>query len=100
MRRLVYADQAQDSLDDIAEYVFRERGERAAEQLTDLLREKCRSLAGLPGMLGRARPEFRPDLRSFALGNYVIFFRYVDDVFEVVDVLDGRRDLDRYFSDE
>lgn len=36
--------------------------------------------------MARPRPEYLPDMRSFAFGDYVIFFRYHDNVFEVVSV--------------
>ncbi len=49
-------------------------------------------------MLGRARPELRPDVRSLPFGNYVIFFRYRDGALEVVNVLEGHRDIDAFFS--
>ena len=49
-------------------------------------------------MLGRARPELRPDIRSFAFGSYVIFFRYKGQVFEVVNVLEGHRDIEEHFK--
>lgn len=35
-----------------------------------------------------------------ALGNYVIFFRYIDDVLEVITVLEGHRDIDAFFHGE
>lgn len=54
----------------------------------------------LSGTLGRARPELRPDIRSFAFGNYTIFFRYLDDRFEVVNVLEGHRDFDAHFGSD
>jgi plasmid stabilization system protein ParE len=49
-------------------------------------------------MMGRARPELRHDLRSHPHKAYVIFFRYVGDVLEVVNVLEGHRDIDAFFS--
>ncbi|WP_246780918.1 type II toxin-antitoxin system RelE/ParE family toxin [Rhizobium sp. BK602] len=48
--------------------------------------------------MGRARPELLPDVRSFAFHGYVIFFRYVDDVFEVVNIIEGHRDLESHFA--
>jgi plasmid stabilization system protein ParE len=71
-------------------------GARFAGQLF----EKCEHLASLPGMMGRARPDLRRDIRSIAYKGYVIFFRYVDDSLEVVNVLDGRRDIDAFFRDK
>jgi hypothetical protein len=55
----------------------------------DALRQQCRRLASLPGTLGHPRPELRPDIRSFAFKNYVIFFRYEGDTLEVVNILEG-----------
>jgi len=55
-------------------------------------------LASLPGTLGQARPELRPDIRSTPFSGYVIFFRYEGDDFEVVNVLEGHRDVDAYFE--
>ena len=31
---------------------------------------------------------------------YVIFFRYADERFEVVDLLEGHRDIEAFFGDE
>jgi plasmid stabilization system protein ParE len=70
-----------------------------ARRFTASLERKCNELASLPGTLGRPRPELRSDLRSTAHGRYVIFFRYVDDVLEIVNILEGHRDIDDYFSD-
>ena len=53
-----------------------------------------------PGTLGRARPELGPDLRSVSHKGYVIFFRYADERFEVVDMLEGHRDIEAFFGDE
>lgn len=42
-----------------------------------VVREGLRPLknAGLPGTLSYARPDLRPDIRSFAFKGYAIFFR-------------------------
>lgn len=37
-------------------------------------------------MLGRARPELRTDIRSFAYKGYVILFRYTENTLEVVSL--------------
>jgi plasmid stabilization system protein ParE len=42
----------------------------------------------------------RPDIRSFAFKGYVIFFRYEGDGFEIVNVLEGHRDVIAYFRDD
>lgn len=97
--RLVYLESARSDLLHIHAYIARESGDiGTGRRFVDLLRRQCRHLAGLPGQMGRPRPELRPDIRSFAFRGYVIFFRYADDRFEVVDILEGHRDIDGYFD--
>ena len=101
MRRLVYLAPARRDLADIQEYITRRSGSLAIGQgFVDLLREQCKKLASLPGTLGRSRPELRPDIRSFAFKGYVIFFRYEGTTFDVVNVLEGHRDVVTYFRDD
>jgi plasmid stabilization system protein ParE len=50
--------------------------------------------------MGRSRPELRPDMRSTAFGNYVIFVRYSKNTLEVVNVLEGHRDFGAFFDQE
>jgi plasmid stabilization system protein ParE len=101
VRRLVYLTAARRDLVSILEYVTRESGSVAVgAAFADRLQARCAKLASLPGTLGRARPELRPDLRSTAFGNYVIFFRYRDDLLEVVNILERHRDIDAFFSDD
>ena len=99
MPRLVFTHAAQTDLTDIADYIERTSGSlEAAERFCDELVAKCQHLAGLPGVLGRPRPELLPNLRSTPHGNYLIFFRYVADTFEVVDILAAHRDIASYFK--
>ncbi len=51
-------------------------------------------------MLGHARPELRPDIRSFPYRGYIVFFRYEADTFEVVNVLEGHRDFRSLYTEE
>ena len=98
MPRLRYTATANQSLADIARYIRRESGSAVvARRFTDHLRQRCAEMAALPFQLGRLRPELRPNLRSVAVGNYVIFFRYVGDVLEVIAVLEGHRDIEALF---
>ena len=87
-----------EDLADIADYIVTESGSAAvARRFTVYLRQRCAELASSPFQMGRPRPELLPELRSVAVGHYVIFFRYVGDVFEVVNILGGHRDIDAYF---
>jgi toxin ParE1/3/4 len=47
--------------------------------------------------MGRPRPELRPDLRSFAFKGYVILLRYEGDWLEIVNIIEGHRDIDARF---
>lgn len=73
----------QTDLVNILEYITGQSGSLLiGRRFVDALRQKCRDLASLPATIGRARPELRPDVRSFAFRGYVIFFRYYGDFFE------------------
>ncbi len=99
MRHLRFTDDADRNLVDIALYIASESESREiALAFVERLRAKCRDLAYLPGILGTARPELREDIRSTPCNGYVIFFRYRDDVLEVVNVLHGSRDVIRHFE--
>ena len=58
-----------------------------------------RVLATQP-MMGRARDELAPGVRSFPFGRYVVFYMPLDDGIDVVRVLHGARDIDAVFSPE
>jgi toxin ParE1/3/4 len=97
--RLVFTHSAQANLIEIADYIEGSSGSpEVAERFTEDLVARCAHLAELPGVLGRARPELFPDLRSMPHGNYVIFFRYVASTFEVVNILERHRDVTTYFK--
>ena len=65
----------------------------AAERLVRTINSKCELLARSP-LIGRARPELRPDLRSFPFGAYLILYRAIADGIEVVRVVHAARNLD------
>ena len=101
MRRLRYLASARRDLVSILEYIARESGSVGlAERFVGRLRAQCARLANLPGTLGRARPELHPDIRSLPCEGYVIFFRYGEAEVEIVDILDGHRDIDAFFDDQ
>ena len=98
MPALRFTDAALDDITAIAAYVADVSGSIAiGARLTDQLFDRCEQLASLPGTIGRARPELRADMRSAVFKSYVIFFRYDGDVFEVVNVLEGHRDIDAFY---
>ena len=97
MTKLVYLASARNDLIEILTYIAKETGSvTIGRDFVDQLRHRCHELADLPGMLGRLRPELRPDIRSTVFKGYVVFFRYVDDRFEVVNILESHRDIEAH----
>jgi toxin ParE1/3/4 len=95
MGRIIQSPAAQADIDEIAAYVSRDSLE-AALRLIDTFGEKFELLSDFPGA-GPAREELGPGLRSFPVGNYVIFYRKLSDGIELVRVLHGARNLRKLF---
>jgi toxin ParE1/3/4 len=56
-------------------------------------------LAAMPGS-GRKEPKLAPNLRSFPVGNYLLFYRPIADGIALVRVLHGARDITpEYFNE-
>jgi toxin ParE1/3/4 len=66
---------------------------RAADSLLVRIESAFEMLAQNP-LAGRARNELAPNIRSFPVGSYVIFYVPLSDGVEVVRVLNGRQDID------
>lgn len=99
MRRLVYLAAAQCDLVSILYNITHESDSLTVGRgFVGQLRGHCTCLASLPGSIGRARPELRPDMRNSAFKVYDVFFRYQDDHLEVVNTLEGHRDIDGDFE--
>jgi plasmid stabilization system protein ParE len=99
VRRLVYLTSARSDLADILREIARESGSVAVgEAFAEKLIARCEHLASLPGILGTYRPELCPDIRSLPHRGYVIFFRYKGERVEIVNILNGRRDIDHHFT--
>ena len=70
-----------------------------ADAFIDSIDAKLQALAEQP-MMGRAREELAPSLRSLPIGRYVIFYEVVPDGIAVVRVLHGARDIGPQFEGE
>jgi toxin ParE1/3/4 len=68
----------------------------AADRLLRTFDEKLDLLSDFPG-LGPARPELRPRLRSFPVGDYLLFYRPIRGGIELIRVIHGARDLRAVF---
>lgn len=82
---------AQRDLISIWRYIARD-SEFEADQFLDQIELLLRRLAERP-MIGRERSELADNLRSFPIGNYVVFYIPVTDGIDVVRVLNRYRDL-------
>jgi toxin ParE1/3/4 len=98
MPRLVIAPEARQDLQAIRDYIAKD-DRKAAQRFVTRLRDMARMLAGAPA-IGRERPELGPDIRSFVVDRYVLFYRPLTGAVgvELVRVLHGARDVDAVFS--
>ena len=83
-------------LDEIWFYIAQDNPE-AADRFIRALVTRFLRLASMPEM-GRRREELAPRLRSLAFGNYVIFYRPMENGVEIARVLHGARDLPPLFE--
>ena len=95
MARFRVSRRAKDDLLEIWVYVAADSAANA-DRLHGLLHRKFTSLADSPYM-GRGRPELGPGIRSFPVGNYVVFYRVFPDRIEMVRVLSRFRDINALF---
>ena len=72
----------------------------AADRLIDHLEATLNVIASAPDM-GRIVGELAPDLRSFPIGSYLIFYRPIEDGIPLIRVLHGARDITpEYFAEK
>lgn len=90
--RLRKAPQADLDLDSIWDFIASD-SIRAAEKQIGRIGEIFEMLVENP-LAGRERRELRVGLRSFPIGNYVIFYIPLPDGVEIIRVMHGRQDID------
>jgi toxin ParE1/3/4 len=91
MPRIVRTQLAESDYREIWRYIAKDNPD-AGDRLLRRIDEQLALYAQHPGM-GRARPELGARLRSFVVGNYVVFYRPTDDGIELIRVLHGARRL-------
>jgi toxin ParE1/3/4 len=97
MARVVLRPLAATDVDQIWDYIAEDSPEHA-DAWVDRLDAKLRVLASQP-MIGRAREELAPRLRSLPFGRYAIFYLPLHDGIDVVRVLHSARDIDAVFGE-
>jgi len=98
MRRIARTTEAKEDLVDIWLYIQR-RNRLQADRFIEKIEDKLELIVGFPG-IGQRRDEFGPDLRSFPVGDYLIFYQPLRDGILVVRVLHGAQNLHRIFKQE
>jgi toxin ParE1/3/4 len=89
--RLSITRLAQSDIDAVHDYIAIDKPS-AAIRWVQRMRDEFKYLAKNPGA-GESREDVRPDLRSYTVGSYVVYFRIGKDALEIVRVLHGRRDV-------
>lgn len=95
MKRAFITELAESDLAKIWAYIARDKPE-AADRFVEKLRRQCDELASASDR-GRLRPDLTAGIRSYGVGNYLIFYFPTDTGIEVARVLHGARDLPRLF---
>jgi toxin ParE1/3/4 len=96
MKQFQVADSARGDLDEIWFYIAGDNPD-SADKLIRSIASRFPMLASMPE-IGRLREELAPRLRSFVVGNYVVFYRVIENGIEIVRVLHGARDLPAIFQ--
>jgi toxin ParE1/3/4 len=99
MGRVVRRRKAQQDLSELWFSIAEDYGIERADAFLSEMEEKFSKLADHPYM-GRSRDELIPDLRSFPMGNYLIFYTPLSDGIRVFRVLNARRDIVAMFETE
>lgn len=90
------SDHAAADLDEIWLFIAQDNLQ-AADKLIRLITSRFAKLASIPH-IGRSRDELSQGLRSFPVGQYVIFYRPNEDWIEIVRVLHGARNFPPLFE--
>lgn len=91
MARVRVTRAAEADLTEIWTYIA-EDAPAAADKCIDKIRETIEMLAHNTGA-GRSRDDLTPDMRSFRVGQYLIFYRIVSPRLDILRVLHGARDF-------
>ncbi|BAY38496.1 plasmid stabilization system protein [Nostoc sp. NIES-2111] len=83
----------------IIDYIADNSSFNAAESLLTKINNKCEKLTKFPG-IGCRRDELAPNVRSFPVNDYLIFYRPIEEGVEILRVVSGYQDLEGLFSEQ
>ena len=99
MPRIFRTRESRLDYDEIWDYIA-PRDLAAADRRIDRFDATLRGIASAPNM-GRKVEELAPNLRSFPIGSYLIFYRPIEDGIQLIRILHGARDITpEYFVEE
>ena len=96
--QIYFSEVAKQDLRDIWRGLAEYSGLDFADRTLANIESKFRLLSKFPSS-GRMRDELLVGLRSYAAGDFVIFYRILETTVEVVRILHGHRDLDAIFDE-
>ena len=96
MPRILKTPESREDYVSIEDYIARTSPQNA-EMIIRLFEEKLEFLAG-NNLMGRPRPELAPNLRSWNVYRFVLFYRPIEDGIILIRVLHSSMDITpRYF---
>ena len=95
MPRILRSRESQADYNEIWDYIA-QRDITSADRLVDSFDVALATLATAP-KVGRTVEFLGKDLRSFPIGNYLLFYRALPDGIELIRVLHGARDITTEF---
>jgi toxin ParE1/3/4 len=99
---LLTLPEAEQDIEDIGVYLG-ERNVSAARRFSRAVGQTGEMLCRSPNLGERFRADLTEEIRYRTISgfkNYLIFYRRVDDVLEIIRVLHGARDYDAMFNEE
>jgi toxin ParE1/3/4 len=96
MNRYAISSRAKSDLDEIWTYIACNGSVESAERILSSIVSVFRLIAANP-QIGLAKPQFGGDVRRFATGSYLIYYRRRRNTIQIVRVAHAARDQRRLF---
>jgi toxin ParE1/3/4 len=96
MKTFIQSKESEKDLNDIFDYIAVHNVHAAEKQIREIYK-KFALICEQPE-IGRTRNELLPELRSFNVDNYLVFYRERGETVEIARVLHGSRDFTAIFE--
>jgi toxin ParE1/3/4 len=97
--RLVLAPQARIDLRDVLRYTDQQWGSKRRDTYRQQLFEGFEELTKYPN-LGKERPEYGPERRSFRIRQHVVVYQVVNNELRIARIIHVRRDIESLLEDQ